>query len=452
MDTGDLVIGLASGSLLTLAGLVGLCLTQRHRDTLPFQMVLFLTAMAVRFVAAVVLHETSLYEAVVGSADASGWEGGHGLKQTLDGSLLGPLAIPQELWTACQGVNQGYGTLVGLYFYVTRLDSELSAAALSCVCGALTAVATYRLARLIFSEAVAARSGWWICFFPSMIIWSIQTIKEPIIILCETLLIYVSTCMVMKKTSLRHVALGVACIFLLLPLRFYAAYSLSGVVVASLVVPDLGGGRLPIGSAVVLAVILAAALSGMSAMTRTHQEVVESYDLDRIQGFRTAVAMGAGSGSGVDSSYDVRTGHGLVLGTLVGALHLLLAPFPWQFAGGSKRLLLTAPEMVVWWVLVGGGLWRGLGVCLKRHLGAVLPMLLFMLMLGLVYSMMFGNIGIIYRQRTQLLPYLMMIIFVGLEAKRARRLSLPVASAAFLGRGEADSPSISAPSRLGTIR
>jgi hypothetical protein len=37
---------------------------------------------------------------------------------------------------------------------------------------------------------------------------------------------------------------------------------------------------------------------------------------------------------------------------------------------------------------------------------------------------MFGNIGIIYRQRAQLLPYMVMFIMVGFEASRARWLEL----------------------------
>jgi hypothetical protein len=48
-------------------------------------------------------------------------------------------------------------------------------------------------------------------------------------------------------------------------------------------------------------------------------------------------------------------------------------------------------------------------------------MLLFMIALGSVYSLMFGNIGIVYRQRAQLLPYLFMLSMVGFEASRARR-------------------------------
>lgn len=161
-----------------------------------------------------------------------------------------------------------------------------------------------------------------------------------------------------------------------------------------------------------------------SNSVQNHQNAFENYNLDRVQGFREAVSKGDGAGSGVQSSFDMTSRSGLIMATLMGALHLLLAPFPWQFAGGSTRFLLTFPEMVVWWILVSRGLFKGLVRCLRRQPGDILPMLLFVIVLGSVYSLMFGNIGIIYRQRAQLLPYLLMIIMVGFEASRARRLRL----------------------------
>jgi hypothetical protein len=424
MDAQNVLIGLAAAVLLTLVGLSGLYLTRNHRDTLPFQQCLFVTAMTIRFAAAIALLLPSVYQTVIGSSDATGWEGGRGFKETIEQSELGPLAIPQEMWGAYQGINRGYGTFVGLYFYFTRLDSELSAAAFSCFAGATTAVMAYRLARLIFSEDVAVSTGWLVCFFPSMVIWSIQTIKEPIVILCEVAAIYACTFLRTRHFSPRHILLWLLSILVILPLRFYAAYMLGGVVLVALLIPNMGRGSVPFGSALTGGIILFSVMSMASDSLRTHQETFESFDMDQVQDFRQAVSTGTGSGSGVQSSFEMNTSGGMVLATLVGALHLLLAPFPWQFVGSSLRLLMTAPEMIAWWVLVARGLPKGLTRCIRRQPGDVLPMLLFMLILGSVYSMMFGNIGIIYRQRAQLLPYLFMIIMVGFDASRARRLHI----------------------------
>ncbi len=428
MDAQQLLIGTAAAILLTLLGLAGLYLTSNHRDSFPFQQGLFVSAMAVRFAAALGLCIPSVYQAIVGSADASGWQGASVFKQLIDQSDLGAVAIPQEIWASFQGINRGYQALLGVYFYVTRLDSELSAATLSCFAGAMTAVMSYRLARALFSEWVAVRVGWLVCFFPSMIVWSIQTIKEPFVILAEVIAIYACTILRKQGFSLRHILIWALSILFALPLRFYVAYMLAGVFVVALLAPNFGRGSVPFGSAVSGAIILFSVLSMASNTVQTHQETFETYDINRVQEFRDAVSTGDGAGSGVQSPFDMKSRAGLILAALLGALHLLLAPFPWQFAGSSTRFLLTFPEMIVWWILVARGLFKGLVRCLRRQPGDVLAMLLFMILLGSVYSLMFGNIGIIYRQRAQLLPYLLMIIMVGFEARRATRLNLSAAA------------------------
>jgi len=428
MEAQQLLIGTASAILLAVLGLAGLYVTSNHRDTFPFQQGLFVSAMAVRFAAAIALSVPTIYQAIVGSADASGWQGASVFKQSIDQSELGAMAIPQEIWASFQGINRGYQALLGVYFYVTRLDSELSAAALSCFAGAMTAVMSYRLARALFSEWVAVRVGWLVCFFPSMIVWSIQTIKEPFVILSEVIAIYACTILRTRGFSMWHILIWALSILFTLPLRFYVGYMLAGVFVVALLAPNFGRGSVPFGSAVTGGLILFSVLSMASNSVQTHQETFERYDLQRVQGFREAVSTGDGAGSGIQTSFDLSSRRGLILATLLGGLHLLLAPFPWQFAGGSTRFLLTFPEMIVWWILVVRGLFKGLVRCLRRQPGDILPMLLFMIVLGSVYSLMFGNIGIIYRQRAQLLPYLLMIIMVGFEATRAKRLGLPAAA------------------------
>src|SRR4029453_11408550 len=85
------------------------------------------------------------------------------------------------------------------------------------------------------------------------------------------------------------------------------------------------------------------------------------------------------------------------------------------------RMLLTTPELVVWWWLVLVGLIPGLWHVCKTRLADAQPMLFFVLGLGLLYSMMFGNVGLIFRQRAQLLPWLLIIAVAGIERRAARR-------------------------------
>jgi hypothetical protein len=49
------------------------------------------------------------------------------------------------------------------------------------------------------------------------------------------------------------------------------------------------------------------------------------------------------------------------------------------------------------------------------------PIFVFILGLGLLYSMTFGNIGLVFRQRAQLLPWLFVLAAVGLEQRAIRQ-------------------------------
>ena len=157
MDAQDLLIGIAAALMLTILGLAVLYLTSNHRDALLFQQRLFVTAIdEIRFAAAVALLSPGVYQAIIGSSDASGWGRGRDFKETIDKSALGPLAIPQEMWlTGHQpGLRHAPGPLLLLDW--PRVGGS-PAAALSCFAGAMTAVMAYRLAQLIFSEEVAVK-------------------------------------------------------------------------------------------------------------------------------------------------------------------------------------------------------------------------------------------------------------------------------------------------------
>ena len=90
-------------------------------------------------------------------------------------------------------------------------------------------------------------------------------------------------------------------------------------------------------------------------------------------------------------------------------------------------MLLTIPELVVWWWLVFAGLIPGLWHVCKTRLADAQPILFFVLGLGMLYSLMFGNVGLIFRQRAQLLPWLLIIAVVGMERRAVRKMLKRVA-------------------------
>jgi hypothetical protein len=405
------IVGLAFGKVIAL--------TARDERAKQFEILLFAAAVAVRFLASLLVYEFGLME-IIKDEDSYGWMGGVVLQGDWAQRDVGIFGVLYECTTPFFHPlgNYGYEYLIGLVFYLTNLPARLPAAVLSNVCGAATAVVVYRVGAFLFSEWVAQRAAWWTCLMPSLIIWAAQTIKEPIVILLEAICLY--ACLQLRRSgfSVVRVALCGAVVILLIAFRFYAAYIMAGVVVGSLLIGGTGRTGDSAASAFVIAAIVAAIMLG-SGMMAHHMPALEKFDLRAIQETRDYTARTSGSGVIID--YDLQTPKGLAMSLLLGAANLLLAPFPWQLGGASLRLLLTLPEVVIWWWIVLRGLVPGMTWCLRERVRDAVPLLLFLLAMGTLYSIIFSNIGLGYRYRATLMPWLLIFAMVGVEQRWVRR-------------------------------
>jgi 4-amino-4-deoxy-L-arabinose transferase-like glycosyltransferase len=415
----DLFFGVVLILMFAALGSFLITLTRVHYQTRHEQIKLFLCALGVRFVASIVIYEFGLVR-VLGDEDSSGWWSGIALMSEWNQRHISLLDLPGILAGAYEGHHRGYGYLVGALFYLTDSPARLPAAALNCFFGAMTVVFVYRIALSLFSRWAAVRAGWLACFFPSMIIWSSQTLKEPVVIFLESVALYACVHLKLSGFSLRYVLLCAAAIVLLPPFRFYAAYVAGAAALLALLVPQLSKRKSSIQSALAVAALVVPLIISSGVLARNEAKFEQFSQLKEVERFRMNVA--SGYGSGVRSQYDLNTSSGLFLGTAIGAAHLLLAPFPWQLGGGSLRMALTAPELLIWWWLVFVGLIPGIWHACRTRFGEIQPMLFFTLGLGLLYSMMFGNVGLIFRQRAQLLPWLLIFAMVGLEQRAIRKL------------------------------
>lgn len=406
--------------LVCLAGLGCLLLsfTRQHRANLRRQLYIFLAALGARFVMAVVIYEFDLVK-VLGDEDGSGWVSGVKLLDFWTQRQVGWLDLPMALAEAFKQQNRGYTYLLGGLFYLTSAPARLPAATLNCFFGALTCVFAYRIAQNLFSQWVAVRVGWAVCFFPSLIVWSAQTVKEPVVILLEMIGLYACVQLKLSGFTMRYILLCVAAIILLLPFRFYAAYLAAAAALLALAVPQLGKQKSSfVAGLVIAALVIPLAIS--SGVLARNEALFERFDANYIRTFQRGVSVG--QGSGVMTSYDLRAPSGLAQNVVVGMAYLLLAPFPWQLGGASLRMLLTLPEMLVWWWLFFWGVLPGVWLALRRRFSEMQPLLIFTGGLGLLYSLLFGNVGLIVRQRAQLLPWLLIFAMVGLEQRLWQRL------------------------------
>jgi len=324
------------------------------------------------------------------------------------------------------GSSSGWGMMymvAVIYRIVGR--NMLATQYVNCVLGAATPLLTYMMAKEIFPNRTVSRAAATLtAFFPALVIWSCQGLKDgPIVFLLALSMLAILK--LGEKFSVRYLtalALGLCC---LLTLRFYVFYIVALAGGAAFI---LGRRRLTALSfarqlIVITVVSLALAYFGVSRYATEQVRVYGS--AEQVQRMRLDAAESAESGFGKD--IDVSTTSGALTAIPLGLTYLLLAPFPWQF--GSLRQMLTLPEMVIWWLaipLLALGAW----FTIKHRIREIAPILIFTSLLMLTYSIVQGNVGTAYRQRAQLLVFFFIFVAVGfvvIKEKRAARRHQPQA-------------------------
>src|SRR5215204_1563203 len=332
--------------------------------------------------------------------------------------------------------NWGMGYTVGaIYMLVGR--NMLAVQFFNAVVGGATAPLIFLCAHQIFPNLRVARvATLFVAFFPSLVLWSAQGLKDgPIVFLLA--LTMLATLKLGERLSVKYVTVLLFALYGLLCFRFYIFYMTAAAVCGAFVI----GMRAQTTRNMVrqLAVVLAVGV-GLTylGVLRTAGNQFDTFaDLEMVQRSRSDLVRSANSGFGED--VDVSTASGALSAVPLGLAYLLLAPFPWQLA--SLRQSITLPEMIVWWVSFPL-LLIGIRFTLKHRLRQALPILLFTTMLTLAYSIFQGNVGTAYRQRSQILVFYFIFVAVGAvllkerqeERQREQHLRRQAAADAIKGR------------------
>ncbi len=296
--------------------------------------------------------------------------------------------------------------VAGIYALVGR--NPLAVQMVVAVLGAATAPVIYLCASHVFKNARVARlSAFAVAFYPSLVLWSSQGLKDgPIVFFLAVAIL--ATLKLGEKFSLKYLAILVGALFCVLTFRFYVFYMIFTAVAGAFV---MGMQKVTARSfarqfAVIILVGLGLTYLGVTRYASVHLSFYTR--LERVQQSRQDSALSGQSGFGREM--DVSTSEGAIKSIPLGLIYLLFAPFPWQLT--SLRQSITLPEMVVWWAsfpLLILGLWFSI----KYRLRQISPVLIFTVMLSLAYSIVQGNVGNAYRQRSQLLVFYFIFVAVG---------------------------------------
>jgi hypothetical protein len=274
--------------------------------------------------------------------------------------------------------------------------------------GASIAPIIFHNARIIFNNTrVSKVAAILTAFFPSLILWSSQGLKDGLIVMALALGI-LATLKLMKRVTVGWIVVLTGCLLLLITFRFYIFYMMAAAVAGAFVIGLKTSNTQAYVQRFVAVILIGLAMTWFGVLRSASDQFDRYANLEAVQRSRKDMAQTAESGFGKD--LDVRTTGGALTVIPLGIVYLLFAPFPWQL--GSLRQTIALPEMVIWWCcfpLLVLGLWYGI----KHRLKEISPILLFTSMLTLAYSLFQGNIGTAYRQRSQLLVFYFIFVAVG---------------------------------------
>jgi hypothetical protein len=322
---------------------------------------------------------------------------------------------------ANQFVHSGEGSGWGMVYLVAAVygllgRNMLAVQFMNSVFGAATAVIIYLCAYQVFKNLrVAQVTGIAVAFYPSLVLWSAQGLKDgPIVFLLA--LAILCTLKLGEKLALKYIVVLILALLGLVALRFYVFYMICVAIAGAFVIGMQQVTATSFARQFTAIILVGVALTYVG-VTRSASVQFERYGtIEQLQRSRNYQASSAESGFGRD--VDVSSTSGAISTIPMGVLYLLFAPFPWQVT--SLRQSITLPEMVIWWAsfpLLVLGLW----FAIKYRLRMISPILIFTVMLTLAYSVFQGNVGTAYRQRAQLLVFYFIFVAVGFVLIKEKR-------------------------------
>jgi hypothetical protein len=396
----------------TLAVVAGLYAYKQGADG-PFLLRLFIAALLVRMLLGTAIFVFKGQEFFGGDALTYDYFG-YALLRGWGGEKYYQ-ALAQRFVQSGEGSGWGMVYLVAaIYGIIGR--NMLAVQFINSVFGAATAVIIFLCAHHVFNNLrVAHLAGMAVAFYPSLVLWSAQGLKDGPTVFFLALSI-LATLKLGQKLHPKYLVVLICSLLALLSLRFYVFYMICVAIGGAFII-----GMQAITATSFLRQFAAIVLLGLAltyvGVTRSASIQFERYgNLQTLQRSRLDLARTADSGFGRD--VDVSSTSGALSTIPMGVLYLLFAPFPWQVV--SLRQSITIPEMVVWWAsfpMLILGLW----FAIKYRLRMISPILIFTVMLTLAYSVFQGNVGTAYRQRAQLLVFYFIFIAVGFVLVREKR-------------------------------
>jgi hypothetical protein len=402
---------------LVLGGLVGYFI-YKNKEHRSFLLQLFAWALLVRILVATGIFIFNAQEFFGGDALTYDFYGYAQMKAWQGDAYFRTLSMR---FNEGQASPWGMIHLVAVVYSIIGRNS-LAIQFFNSVIGAATAILVFNCAQHVYKNVrVAKIAAVCVAFYPSLVLWSAQGLKDAEIVFFLVLAILASL-RLSEKWSTKYAVVLIVALFSILSLRFYVFYMIAAAIGGGFVIGLQKITPTNFVRQFIVILVVGVSLTYLGVTRYASAQFDRFGSLERLQRSREDLSR---AGSGFGREVDVSTTEGAISTIPIGLVYLLFAPFPWQLV--SLRQSITLPEMIIWWLsfpLLVLGIWYSV----RYRLRQISPILIFTTMLSIAYSVFQGNVGTAYRQRAQLLVFYFIFVAVGFvlikekKEERDRRL------------------------------
>ncbi len=309
-------------------------------------------------------------------------------------------------------VEVGYFYLVGSLYHTFGVHKFLPLL-LNALLGASLVLPVHALAGRFAGRVAARRAAILIAIFPSLVLWSSLMVRD-VLALFAIAAVLLQTDRLRKSPSPARLLAVLGLLACLATLRTYIFLIVAVALSVSLVLGQRNAFRsVVLGGAVMVALILSVRYLGIG------ESELERANLETLAMHRQYNALGPSVAGSLGTDVDISTPTAALGYLPVGLVYFYLSPLPWQI--GSPRQVLSVVDLLLWYSILPS-VATGLLWMLRRRFPAILPTLLTVVGISVLYALVEGNIGIIFRHRSQVIVPLCAVAGVGVVVKaRARR-------------------------------
>ncbi len=311
-----------------------------------------------------------------------------------------------------------YTYLLGL-LYLLLGHSVVAAKVLNAAFGAVTALATFGIARELWDERAARLAGIVAAIFPSLLLWSLLTLKDVMVVMVASIAIWTMLRFV-RHADWKAAIVGLLALATMEDLRAQLFLLIGWLMVVGVFAASTAPWRTRLRRGVPYAVATIAViyLLGFSQLGLEFLTISRFQQMERQRADDTArTQLGGEQRPESGNAYVAQVAY-----LPIGLPNVILQPVPWTMR--TPRDFAFLPEVICWYLIVVASLAGVVEAARKRHRAALL-LGLFVLLMMMAFALVQNNVGTLIRHRAMLLPVMIplgapfLLLLWGRIARRA---------------------------------